>query len=101
MLEPKENNTTHFDLVDESNISNRNPFTVSDNNTTETQNQTKTQNNLRKRPPAVPNHFPENQTVFSKKRTVPGTRTYSETVKSKMNSQSIKIFSDSMQKVQK
>ena len=97
MLGPKENNTIHFDVVDESDISNKNPFIVSDNNTTEAQNHTKTQNTLRKRP-VVPNHFPENQTVFSKKRTVPGESSYSETVKSKMNSQSIKTFSDSIAK---
>ena len=44
------------------------------------------------------NHFPENQSVFSKKRTVPGENSDKEAVKSKMNIQNIKIFSGSIAK---
>ena len=44
------------------------------------------------------NHFPENQSVFSKKQTVPGENSDKEAVKSKMNIQNIKIFSGSIAK---
>ena len=41
------------------------------------------QNIVRKRPPIVINNFPENQTVFPKKKIVPGELPFSDTVKHK------------------
>ena len=98
MLKHKESNTIHFDIVDDSNTTNKNHFIISGSNITEIQNHVKTQNNLKKRSSVVINNFPENQSVFRKKRTVPGENSYSEAAKSKMNSQNIKIFSDSIGK---
>ena len=88
MLEHNESNSIHFDIDDE-------PITTK--NLTEIQNHVKLQN-VKRRPPVVVNQNPENQSVFTKKRTVPGESLYSEAVKSKPNNQNIKIFSDSIAK---
>ena len=51
------------------------------------------------RPEIVINQYPENQTVYPRKRIVPGTNSYSETKgNSQTNSHNIKIFSDSIPK---
>ena len=51
------------------------------------------------RPEVVINQYPENQTVYPRKRIVPGTNSYSETLaNSQTNSRNIKIFSDSIPK---
>ena len=88
MLEHNESNSIHFDIDDE-------PITTK--NLTEIQNHLKLQN-VKRRPPVVVNQNPENQSVFTKKRTLPGESLYSEAVKSKPNNQNIKIFSDSIAK---
>ena len=98
LLKHKESNTINFDIVDDSNTTNKYPSIISDSNITEIQNHVKTQNNLKKRPSVVINHFPENQSVFRKKQPVPGENSYSEAVKSKMNTQNITIFSGSIAK---
>ena len=98
LLKHKESNTINVDIVDDSNITNKYPSIISDSNITEIQNHVKTQNNLKKRPSVVTNHFPENQSVFRKKQPVPGENSYSEALKSKINSQNIRIFSDSIAK---
>ena len=67
LLKHKESNTINFDIVDDSNTTNKYPSIISDSNITEIQNHVKTQNNLKKRPSVVINHFPENQSVFRKK----------------------------------
>ena len=67
LLKHKESNTINFDIVDDSNTTNKYPFIISDSNITEIQNHAKTQNNLKKRHSVVINHFPENQSVFRKK----------------------------------
>ena len=47
----------------------------------------------------VINQYPENQTVYPRKRIVPGTNSYSESLgNSQTNSRNIKIFSDSIPK---
>ena len=79
-------------------ISDNHLFIISDGNITEIQDHVKTRSNLEKRPSIVLIHFPENQLTFSKKRKVPGANSYSEAVKSKMNSQNIKIFSNRITK---
>ena len=89
MLEQNERNSIHFDIDDE-------PITAK--NLAEIQNHVKLQN-VKRRPPVVVNQNPENQSVFIKKRTVPGESLYSEAVKSKPNNQNIKIFSDGIAKV--
>ena len=48
-----------------------------------------------KRPPVVINQFPENQTDFTRFRTVPGEKPYNNTWKTRYNG-NIKIFSDSI-----
>ena len=49
------------------------------------------------RPEVVINQYPENKTVYPRKRIVPGTNSYSETLgNSQTNSHNIKIFSDSI-----
>lgn len=63
LLEHNESNAIHFDIVDESNTSNKNPFIICNSNITEIENHVKTQNNLKKRPSVVINHFSENQCV--------------------------------------
>ena len=88
MLEHNESTSIHFDIDDE-------PITTK--NLTEIQNHVKLQN-VKRRPPVVVNQNPENQSVFTKKRTVPGESLYNEAVKSKPNNQNIKIFSDSIAK---
>ena len=98
LLKHKESNTINFDITDDSDTTNKYPSIISDSNIIEIQNHVKTQNNLKKRPTVVINHFPENQSVFRKKQPVPGENSYSEAVKSKMNSQNIRIFSDSIAK---
>ena len=51
------------------------------------------------RPEVVINQYPENQTVYPRKRIVPGTNSYSESFgNSQTNSRNIKIFSDSIPK---
>ena len=51
------------------------------------------------RPEVVINQYPENQTVYPRKRIVPGTNSYNETLaNSQTNSHNIKIFSDSIPK---
>ena len=70
---------------------------ITTKNLTEIQNHVKLQN-VKRRPPVVVNQNLENQSVFTKKRTVPEESLYSEAVKSKPNNQNIKIFSDSMAK---
>ena len=67
-------------------------------------------NIVRKRPPIVINNFPENQTVFPKKKIVPGelpfsdvvknkaTNPLNDAVKNKTTNPTIKIFSDSIAK---
>ena len=51
------------------------------------------------RPEIVINQYPENQTVYPRKRIVPGTNSYSETLgNSQTNSHNIKIFRDSIPK---
>ena len=51
------------------------------------------------RPEVVVNQYPENQTVYPRKRIVPGKNPYSETlVNSKTNNHNIQIFSDSIPK---
>ena len=88
MLEHNESNSIHFHIDDE-------PITTK--NLTEIQIHVKLQN-VKRRPPVVVNQNPENQSVFTKKRTVPGESLCSEAVKSKPNNQNIKIFSDSIAK---
>lgn len=56
------------------------------------------QNIVKKRPAVVINNFPQNQTVFPKKKVVPGELPFSDAVKSKNNGPTIKIFSDSIAK---
>ena len=53
----------------------------------------KTQNNFKKRPSVDLNHFPENQSVFSKKRAVAGEDSYRVVVEIKTNSKISKYFS--------
>ena len=48
-----------------------------------------------KRPPVVINQFPENQTDFTRLRTVSGKKPYSNAVKTRYSG-NIKVFSDSM-----
>ena len=51
------------------------------------------------RPEVVINQYPENQTVYPRKRIVPGANSYSESLgNSQTNSRNIKIFSDSIPK---
>ena len=51
------------------------------------------------RPEVVVNQYPENQTVYPRKRIVPGKNSYSETLfNSKTNSHNIQIFSDGIPK---
>ena len=51
------------------------------------------------RPEVVINQYPENQTVYPRKRIIPGTNSYSESLgNSQTNSRNIKIFSDSIPK---
>ena len=51
------------------------------------------------RPEVVINQYPENQTVYPRKRIVPGTNSYSESLgNSQTNSRNIKTFSDSIPK---
>ena len=51
------------------------------------------------RPEVVINQYPENQMVYPRKRIVPGTNSYSESLgNSQINSRNIKIFSDSIPK---
>ena len=51
------------------------------------------------RPEVVINQHPENQTVYTRKRIVPGTNSYSESLgNSQTNRRNIKIFSDSIPK---
>ena len=51
------------------------------------------------RPEVVVNQYRENQTVYPRKRIVPGKNSYSETlVNSKTNNHNIQIFSDSIPK---
>ena len=51
------------------------------------------------RPEVVINQYPENQTVYPRKRIVPETNSYNETLaNSQTNSHNIKIFSDSIPK---
>ena len=51
------------------------------------------------RPKVVINQYPENQTVYPRKRIVPGTNSYSESLgNSQTNSRNINIFSDSIPK---
>ena len=51
------------------------------------------------RPEVVINQYPENQTVYLRKRIVPGANSYSESLgNSQANSRNIKIFSDSIPK---
>ena len=51
------------------------------------------------RPEVVINQYPENQTVYPRKRIVPGKNSYSETLfNSKTNNHNIQIFSDSIPK---
>ena len=51
------------------------------------------------RPEVVINQYPENQTVYPRKRIVPGKNSYSEILfNSKTNSHNIQIFSDSIPK---
>ena len=68
------------------------------------------QNIVRKRPPIVINNFPENQTVFPKKKIVPGelpfsdavknkaTNPLNDAVKNKTTNPTINFFSDSIAK---
>ena len=72
LLKHMASNTIYFDIVDDSNTTNKNPFIISESDKSEIRNHVKTQNNYRKIPSVVINHFPENQSVFRKKRTVPG-----------------------------
>ena len=72
------------------------------NNQTNKENFAKNYNNNDKnkntgRPEVVINQYPENQTVYPRKRIVPGTNSYSESLgNSQTNSRNIKIFSDSI-----
>ena len=50
MLKHKESNTTNFDIVDDSNTTNKYPSIISDSNITETHNHVKIQNDLKKDP---------------------------------------------------
>ena len=49
LLEHNESNAIHFDIVDESNTSNKKPFIICNSNITEIENHVKTQNNLKKK----------------------------------------------------
>ena len=69
LLKHKESNTINFDIVDDSNTTNKYSSIISDSNITKIKNHVKTQNNLKKRPSVVINRFPENQSVFKKKKT--------------------------------
>ena len=52
---------------------------------------------VKRRPPVVINNNPENQNIFNRKPTVPGEKTYSESIKNRNKSNTL-IFSDSIPK---